>query len=160
MHPTLRYCIRTTRMQQFTLPFGGKQRISCENQKKRKGMWYNQETNICLYKDTSTYNFSTERCSYMLAILLLGSLLLFSLIIYILKWISGRSGNAERSTGRVLQIVLCVSILVLAVQDYIFAELPHNGVFIATLITMWYATMVPDRAPVSNKTKEANRTSE
>lgn len=96
----------------------------------------------------------------MLAILLLGSLLLFSLIFYILKWVSGRSANVERSTGRVLQIVLCISILVLFVQDYILAELPHNGVFIAILIAMWFATMVPERAPVSSKAKETNRASE
>lgn len=93
----------------------------------------------------------------MLAILLLGSLLLFGLIFYILKWFSGRSNNVERSTGRVLQVVLCISILVLVVQDYILTELPHNGIIIATLIATWFATMVPDdRGPVS---KEANRKS-
>ncbi|MGF6352829.1 hypothetical protein ABIE27_000725 [Paenibacillus sp. 4624] len=95
----------------------------------------------------------------MLAILLFGSLLLFSLIFYILKWVFRRSSNAERSTGRVLQVVLCISILVLAVQDYILAELPHNGIIIATFIAMWFATMAPERAPVSSKAKEVNRKS-
>ncbi len=93
----------------------------------------------------------------MFAILLLSSLLLFSLIFYILKCFSGRSNHVERSTGRVLQVVLCISILVLVVQDYILTELPHNGIIIVTLIAMWFATMVPnDRGPVS---KEANRKS-
>jgi predicted MFS family arabinose efflux permease len=93
----------------------------------------------------------------MLAILLLGSLLLFGLIFYILKWVSGRSNNVERSTRRVLQVVLCISILVLIVQDYILTELPHNGIIIATFIAIWFATMVPnDRVPLS---KEANRKS-
>lgn len=86
----------------------------------------------------------------MFAILFLGSLLLFGLIFYILKWVSGRSNHVERSTRRVLQVVLCISILVLVVQDYILTEVPHNGIIIATLIAMWFASMVQDdRVPVS-----------
>ena len=89
----------------------------------------------------------------MLALILLGFLMLCSLIFYGLKWGSRRSTSADRATERILQVVLGISLLVLIVQDYALKDLPHNGVVIATLIAVYMATLIPDRAITSSEPK-------
>lgn len=80
----------------------------------------------------------------MFTILILGSLLLFSLIWFTLSKISKRSKDSERSSGRMLHIILCISTLILIVQDYIFKEIPYNGSIIATFIAVFIMTTIPD----------------
>lgn len=70
----------------------------------------------------------------MLAIILLGSLLLFSVICLILYGVSRRSNDPDRSTKLVLQIILFISILTLIVQDYMLKEFPSNSIIIVVLI--------------------------
>ncbi len=70
----------------------------------------------------------------MLAIILLGSFLLFSLICLTLYCVSRRSNNPDRSTRLVLQMILFISILTLIVQDYILKEFPSNSIIIVVLI--------------------------
>lgn len=70
----------------------------------------------------------------MLAIILLGSLLLFSVIWLILYGVSRRSNDPDRSTRLVLQIILFISILILLVQDYMLKEFPSNSIIIVVLI--------------------------
>lgn len=76
----------------------------------------------------------------MFAILILGSILLFSLIWFTLSEISKRYTDSESSSGRMLHIILCISTLILIVQDYIFKEIPYNGSIIATFIAVFIMT--------------------
>lgn len=83
----------------------------------------------------------------MLAILLLGSLLLFSLIWLTLYVVSRRSNNPDRSTRLVLQIILFISILTLIVQDYILKEDPYNStIIVVLLITLIFISSFQDKS--------------
>ncbi len=83
----------------------------------------------------------------MLAIILLGSLLLFSLIWLILYGVSRRSNDPDHSTRLVLQMILFISILILLVQDYILKEFPSNSIIIVVLIiTLIIISSFPDQS--------------
>lgn len=76
----------------------------------------------------------------MLAILLLGSLLLFSLIWLTLSFLSKRNQNPDRSSAIVLRIILSISTLALTVQVYILKGNPYNFILIIVFITSLVAT--------------------
>lgn len=83
----------------------------------------------------------------MLAILLLGLLLLFSLLWFTLYAVSRRSNNPDRSTRLVLQIIIFISILVLLVQDYILKESPSNStIIVVLLITLIFISSFQDKS--------------
>ncbi|MDQ0719188.1 membrane-associated HD superfamily phosphohydrolase [Paenibacillus sp. W4I10] len=83
----------------------------------------------------------------MLAIILLGSFLLFSLIWFIIYCVSRRSNNPDRSTRLVLQMILFISILTLIVQDYILKEDSYNSTIIVfLLITLIFISSFQDKS--------------
>ncbi|OMF45281.1 hypothetical protein BK136_09205 [Paenibacillus amylolyticus] len=76
----------------------------------------------------------------MLAILLLGSLLLFSFLWYTLYFISKRSQHPDRSSAIVLRIILSISTLTLIVQVYNLKGNPYNFILIFVFIASLIAT--------------------
>lgn len=90
----------------------------------------------------------------MLAILLLGSFFLLSLIWVTLYAVSRRSQQPDRSTRLVLQLILFISTLILLVQDYILKEFPSNSIIIVVLIiTLIFISSLQDK---SKSTRDEN----
>ncbi|CAM2872007.1 YtpI-like protein [Paenibacillus taichungensis] len=76
----------------------------------------------------------------MFVMLLIGSLLLFSGLWYIIYLISKRTQNPNRSSAHVLRVILSISILVLIVENYIYATVPSNAILILVFIASLIAT--------------------
>jgi uncharacterized membrane protein HdeD (DUF308 family) len=76
----------------------------------------------------------------MFVMLLLGLLLLFSGLWYIIYFISKCTQNPNRSSAHVLRVILSISILVLIVENYIYKTIPSNNILILVFIASLIAT--------------------
>jgi uncharacterized membrane protein HdeD (DUF308 family) len=76
----------------------------------------------------------------MFIMLLIGSLLLFGGLWYIVYFISKRTKNPNRSSAHVLRVILSISTLVLIAENYIYKTVPSNNILILVFIASLIAT--------------------